>query len=69
MVRTGPPRVGASSKVLGLCFARGHGDTEGWAHLVEERIYRREPIDTTSSGPSILTGRRTASSPVNDYRY
>gem|GEM_PF-3089145 len=67
MVRTGPPGVGASRKVLGLCLARRHGDIEGWAYLVEKRIYRGEPIDTTSSGPSILTGRRTASSPVNHY--
>ncbi len=67
MVRTGPPGVGASRKVLGLCFARGHGDMEGWANLVEERTYRAEPIDTTSSGPSILIGRSTASSPVNHY--
>jgi len=67
IARSGPPGVGASRKVLGLCFARGPGDIEGWAHLVEERIYRGKPIDTTSSGPSILTGRRTASSPVNYY--
>ena len=67
VVRSGPPGVGASRKVLGLCFARGHGNIEGWAYLVDERIYRGEPIDTTSSGPSILTGRRTASSPVNHY--
>ena len=67
MVRAGPPGVGASRQVLGLCFARGRGNIKGWAYLVEERIYRGEPIDTTSSGPSILTGRRTASSPVNHY--
>jgi len=24
--------VGASIKVLGACFARGHGDMEGWAY-------------------------------------
>jgi len=69
VVRTGPPGVGASRKVLGLCLARRHGDIEGWAYLVEKRIYRGEPIDTTSSGPSILTGRRTASSPVNHYSW
>jgi len=68
IVRSGPPRVGAPRKVLGLCFALRHGVIEGWAHLVEERIYREKTIDTTSSGPSILTGRRTASSPVNHYQ-
>jgi len=66
MVRSAPGS-GSFEKGLGLCFARGHGDIGGWAHVVEERIYRGEPIDTTSSGPSIFTGCRTASSPVNYY--
>jgi len=67
VVRSGPPNVGASREVLGLCFARGRGNIEGWAYLVEGRIYRGESIDTTSSGPSSGAGRRTASSPVNHY--
>jgi len=59
------------------CFEKGFGfmlctETRGYrgmGHLVEERIYRGEPNHTTSSVPSILTGRRAASSPVNHYLY
>ena len=45
IVRSGPPGVGASRKVLGSCFARGHGDIEGWAYLVEE-LSRNRPLSS-----------------------
>jgi len=36
IVRSGSPGVGASRKVLGLRFARRHGDIDGWAYLAED---------------------------------
>ncbi|GEM_PF-1781532 len=60
VVRSGPPGVGASRKVWGLCFSRRLGDIEGWAYLVEERVYRGEPIDTTEWAPTAAPSAASA---------